>query len=218
MSAKNQTRYQNGKIYKLVSDHTDKIYIGSTCLTLPKRLYGHRSDYTRYKSGKQRYMTSYEMLKLGDVEIILVENYACKDKNELHARERYWIDHFKDICVNKVLPTRSHREYYQTNSRELNRRHRIYAEQHKGDIKKNKAKYYKDNKEAINQKKGIKYQCACGSSYSARHKSRHFKTAMHQEYEQVKSNLEMYQNIRRMISQGQEKVQHILALLHAIHH
>ena len=24
-------RYNNGKIYKLISPHTDKIYVGSTC-------------------------------------------------------------------------------------------------------------------------------------------------------------------------------------------
>ena len=34
-----QSRYQNGKVYKLVNCVDDKIYIGSTCARLSKRFY-----------------------------------------------------------------------------------------------------------------------------------------------------------------------------------
>jgi hypothetical protein len=37
-------KYHNGKIYKLVNDVDDKVYIGSTCQPLYKRLYEHKND------------------------------------------------------------------------------------------------------------------------------------------------------------------------------
>ena len=54
-------RYQNGKIYKLVSDATDDVYYGSTCLPLSKRTYGHKRSYAVYKSNKGKYTTSFKM-------------------------------------------------------------------------------------------------------------------------------------------------------------
>jgi hypothetical protein len=122
MSTKTQARYQSGKIYKLVSDHTDKIYIGSTCMPLPKRLHQHKKNDKRYFQGKMTRTTSFDLIALGEVDIILVENYACNKKNELLARERYWIDHYKDTRVNKNIPTRKecnddnkdkHKAYYE---------------------------------------------------------------------------------------------------------
>lgn len=56
-------------------------------------------------------MSSYKLIELGDIDIILLENYPCKDKNELHARERYYIEQYKDSIVNKVIPTRTIQEY-----------------------------------------------------------------------------------------------------------
>ena len=56
-------RYQNGKIYSIRSYQTDKVYIGSTCMPLAKRLYGHRQNYNRYGKGKFNFITSFEILE-----------------------------------------------------------------------------------------------------------------------------------------------------------
>jgi predicted GIY-YIG superfamily endonuclease len=45
--------YQNGKIYKICSSLTDKIYIGSTTNYLVRRMSDHRSKYIRKKKGHQ---------------------------------------------------------------------------------------------------------------------------------------------------------------------
>ena len=37
--------YKKGKIYKLISKHTNKIYVGSTTLDLNIRLHKHRTNY-----------------------------------------------------------------------------------------------------------------------------------------------------------------------------
>ena len=100
--------YQNGKIYKIVSAQTDKIYIGSSCEKyLSNRLGGHKTQYKHYQAGKSNYISSIEIVKFDDANIVLLESYPCKDKNELHARERYYIEQNKDILVNQYIPNRS---------------------------------------------------------------------------------------------------------------
>ena len=99
-----QSRYRNGKIYKIVSNKTGLVYIGSTCKTLPQRIAQHERDYKQYlKMGKRYnvYMTSFKILKDGNYQIQLVENYPCKN-----SREKYWIE--KPNCINKNIPTQTH--------------------------------------------------------------------------------------------------------------
>ena len=44
--------YQDGKIYAIKSYETDKVYIGSTTLTLQQRFSNHKSAYELYKKKK----------------------------------------------------------------------------------------------------------------------------------------------------------------------
>ena len=100
------SRYRNAKIYKVVSNKSGLIYVGSTCLTLPQRISQHERDYKQYfKTGKKYnvYMSSFKVLEGGDAKIMLLENYPCKNRKQLHAREVYYID--KLNCVNKNIPT-----------------------------------------------------------------------------------------------------------------
>ncbi|ARF11778.1 hypothetical protein Klosneuvirus_2_214 [Klosneuvirus KNV1] len=92
--------YQNGKIYKIISNQIDKVYIGSTTQPLCERLALHRSTYKRYTDNKGHYMTSFELIKYDDAKIILLENYPCKNKEELCSKEQDWIDNTEQ-CVNK---------------------------------------------------------------------------------------------------------------------
>jgi hypothetical protein len=133
--------YQNGKIYKLVSFQTDKIYIGSTCQSLAVRKAGHKDSYKRYLNGQGYSTTSFELIKHGDVDIILLENYSCDSKEELHKRERYYIE--CNDCVNKIIPTRTQQEYYKDNQERL----KEYREQNKDRIKENREK----NKEKLEE-------------------------------------------------------------------
>jgi len=41
---------ESGKIYKIISDSTDKIYIGSTVKTLDERLKEHEKDFLNFFS------------------------------------------------------------------------------------------------------------------------------------------------------------------------
>ena len=101
-------RYRNGKIYKIVSNKTGLVYVGSTCKTLPQRIAQHERDYQQYlRTGKKYniYMTSFKIIKGGDYKIMLIENYPCQNNKQLHAREKYYIE--KINCVNKNIPTQT---------------------------------------------------------------------------------------------------------------
>ena len=103
--------YQDGKIYKIVCDDKDLVYIGSTCEpTLARRLAKHKSSYRDWlKDNRKLYTTSFKILKKNNVDIVLVESCPCNSKDELHKRERHYIESFK--CVNKFVPGRTDKEY-----------------------------------------------------------------------------------------------------------
>ena len=104
--------YQLGKIYKIVSG--DLTYIGSTCEpTLARRMAGHKTRYDSWKAGKTRFVTSFKVIENGNAEIILIETFPCNTKDELHARERYFIEN--TICVNKFIPGQTSKEYNERN-------------------------------------------------------------------------------------------------------
>ena len=151
--------YQKGKIYKLVSDHTDEIYIGSTCQQyLCNRLGTHVRD---FKKGINR-CTCKKLFELGDVKIILIENVPCNSKDELHKRERYYIESMK--CINKYIPGRTVAENYQDK---------------KEHYKKKSNDYYYANKEEIIAKQAKQVVCECGSTSTISHLKRHKKTKKH---------------------------------------
>ena len=98
-------KYTRGKIYKIVSDKSDKIYIGSTIEpTLARRMALHKGNWNAWKNGKGTYTSSYELLELEDAQIILIELYPCKSRDELLSRERYYTDLYKNTTVNKINP------------------------------------------------------------------------------------------------------------------
>ena len=107
--------YQNGKIYKLWSDQSDMLYIGSTTQPLSQRLGGHK------KNIKEKYnITGADMANHTNIKIELIENFPCDSKESLHAREGYYIRLFRNDLLNKRIPGRTRSEYsydyYKANS------------------------------------------------------------------------------------------------------
>ncbi len=79
--------YQNGKIYKLCTDLSDKVYVGSTCLRLSQRKASHKGTSKRSNSRVYQYINS---IGWQNVRIVLLEKYPCNDKDELRSREEYY--------------------------------------------------------------------------------------------------------------------------------
>ena len=109
--------YSKSKIYKIVCNIAGLIYIGSTSQPLCRRIQDHKNDYKRYLNGKHNYVSSFKILENDNYNIILVEDFPCETKEQLHARERYWIENTE--CVNIYIPTRTDKEYYEQNKEKL---------------------------------------------------------------------------------------------------
>ena len=92
--------YQQGKVYKMTIG--DLIYIGSTCQKyLCQRLTQHANAYNYWVKNGKKYISSYELYKIGKPTITLLESYPCNSKDELLACERKYIQQFK--CVNQLM-------------------------------------------------------------------------------------------------------------------
>ena len=104
---------RTGFIYKIHSYNTNLLYYGSTYNKLGKRLANHKSYYKRWLINKKKYVTSFKIIELDDPLITLVESIICNNRDELRARERWYIEN--NNCVNKNIPGRTIKEYYESN-------------------------------------------------------------------------------------------------------
>ena len=89
-----------GKVYKIVSGN--RMYIGSTCFMIEDRLRKHLLDYEFYNRYFNGYCSSYEILKSGCYDIVLLEDNISKE--ELLERESWHIMCNRDMCVNILDP------------------------------------------------------------------------------------------------------------------
>ena len=184
--------YKNGKIYKLWCLDNDLVYYGSTTQPLHKRLYEHKM--------KKNECTSKELFKISDnVNIELVENYPCNNRQELGAREGYYIRNNK--CVNKNITGRTRKEWTEDHREYIDKQNREYREktkEHRIEYNKNWYQQHKDREEFRNKKIAAReaskekaqqvYHCECGSNIKRYEKSRHLKSNKHKEYMSNKTN------------------------------
>jgi len=140
--------YKNGKIYKITDIAYTKMYIGSTCQSLSKRLSKHKNDYKAWKDGKKGKVTSFDLFDEFGIEfckIELIENFACNCKDELQKKEG---EHIKNNdCVNKCIPGRTQREYREANKEKI----KEYYIDNKDKIKEYAKEYQQLNKDNISE-------------------------------------------------------------------
>ena len=161
-----KNKFYNAKIYKLIDNTNDNVYIGSCCSSLRTRLSTHKCSYELFlfkniksyeiiKNGD--YIKSFDIIKNNDYKIELLENCDIKTKQELLARERYFIEN--NECLNKNISDISYKQYYNDNINKIDYYQKEYCETNKNKAK-DKAKEYR-------------------TRYN---KSKHLKTDKHQNY------------------------------------
>ena len=132
-----QNKYAKGVIYKIMSSHSDCVYIGST-IHLSNRLTHHKYIRQLKDAGRKvKNVRSLEITCHDDWKLEIVEEYPCQTKKELTSRERFWIEQHP-TCVNHVIPTRTKKEYHETNEEQKQKsrcRSNIYYQQNKDQIK-----------------------------------------------------------------------------------
>lgn len=189
--------YKKAYIYKIISNNTDKIYIGSTSNKLCKRLAKHKYSYKRYKKNEYAFMTSFLILEKGDYYIEKIKSYYEISKKQLQQKEKKYIKKYKQNCVNKIIPGRTCKEYVEEHKDKVaeyrkqyynDKKEKILQDQKEYRLKNKKEiygklrEYYQKNKEEINKKQSEKFECECGGRYTRSNKSQHKKSVMHQDY------------------------------------
>ena len=150
--------YQNGKIYKLVSNISSDIYIGSTVNKLSHRLNAHKKKSNGCAS-KQLFAND------AVIQIILIELCPCNNKMELRAKEHHYITTLG--CINKRIPfvtdivvvNGDHREwdkaYNSEHAVEVAARNKAYSLEHVVEIATYKKAYHLEHAVEIAAKKKV---------------------------------------------------------------
>jgi|WetSurMetagenome_2_1015567.scaffolds.fasta_scaffold00833_16 hypothetical protein len=82
--------YQNGKIYKIMSDRGPNVYIGSTTKTLQSRFIDHKSVFRNKKDHQSSCYIVFNEYGLDNCYIELIEECPCNTIEELRQNEEYW--------------------------------------------------------------------------------------------------------------------------------
>ena len=143
--------YQNGKIYKIINDENDLVYYGSTTQSLCRRFTRHKDYYKKFLETSKRLCYSTEILKYNNPMIILVEDFPCERKEQLTARERFYIENNK--CVNKYIPGRTPEEYRKDKADIIKKKDIEYRTNNKEFLKESKMNLYNKNKDSENKKR-----------------------------------------------------------------
>jgi hypothetical protein len=173
------------RVYKIVNDIDDKIYVGSTKEKLSKRFGQHKSDYTKNKI-KPRQISKKASFALFDkcgieiCHIVLIVEYMVTSREEQLKYERKHFDELKLHIVNRIRPYVTKEEIVERcNTQNIN-----YASSHK----KEKLAYDKVRRK-LTENCGF-----CHCVISKHHRIRHFKSKKH-KFNKLQFELEELNNI-----------------------
>lgn len=177
--------YSKTIIYKICCNDVNikEIYVGHTT-DLVRRRKEHK--YNCNLESKKEYDTyKYQFIRENggweNWSLVPVEEFACENVIQATIRERYWIEELK-AELNKSIPSRTFKEYLESNKQKINEIKKEYYENNKKIICEKTKKYRDENKEVISEKAKKKFTCECGSICRISDKAEHFKTKKHQKY------------------------------------
>ena len=155
--------FSKAKIYKLVSNISSDVYVGSCLVELSKRFSVH-------KGPSNTCISKSMFINDAIITIVLIENFPCLCKNEMKARELHYITTLE--CINKNKPFvcdinysdyKEWQKQYQLEHKEQIKEYRLenvvnitqqikqYQLDHVEDIKQYEKQYYINHKEEIKQ-------------------------------------------------------------------
>lgn len=164
----------NGKIYKIITPKSDKIYIGSTRQQyLSRRLNQHHYQYRTWLKSKVNFVAVFNLFEefgINNCIIELIEKFKCNTPQELFEREQYWINKNKKLCINI-------QKAYETEE-ERKERWRVTARK---SYHKNRSSETVILKKAAGWAKGKRYCEKCGKWLSRGGFPEHLKSKVHND-------------------------------------
>ena len=186
--------YQNGLIYKIVSNNPDikDCYVGSST-NFKQRKADHKKNCNSEKSKKYN-LNVYKFIRDNggweNWSMVQIEPYPCNTKRELESRERH---HFEQLNanLNSQNPSRTPKEYKQDNREAILAQKKQYRQDNRDTILAYMKQYKKDKKEMRT--------CVCGSTYNygfSANRNEHFSSKKHNNYVAA-----IHDHLRELISQ-----------------
>jgi hypothetical protein len=159
--------YNNAVIYKICCNDVSitDCYVGSTC-NFTRRKCAHKCGCNSI-TNKSYNLNVYTFIRANggweNWNMVQVEAYEAKDKRDLETRERFHMEQLNS-SLNKRVPTRTEKEYYEDNKEQIKKYKKKYDADHKEEIiiknkeyndthKDEMKEYYKNNKTEIGIKK-----------------------------------------------------------------
>jgi hypothetical protein len=152
-----KSKYQNGKIYKIINDIDQLIYVGSTIQTLNSRFTDHKC--VSKLCPERKLYQHFAKLGIEHFKIILIKNYPCAGKTELAIEE----ERYKIMLNAQLNMIRAHQT----------------AEQKREQENKSKNLYYQNNRAKYNERLFCKI---CGKTYIRNNKTQHCRSTRHQKF------------------------------------
>lgn len=171
---------KTGYIYKLaIKDGSlDDCYIGSTsCIKVRKSQHKYSCNNENVKD--HNYYV-YQFIRdnggFDNWQIYPLEKVTFEDKIELIKKEREYIEKIKP-SLNKVIPTRTKKEYREDNHDKISQKKKEYHEANRDKLLEKKKEYRENNKEEINIKRKEQEDCPqCGKTMRKDSIKRHIRS------------------------------------------
>lgn len=155
--------YKKCKIYKLINDKDDMVYVGHTCQAILAQRKSHHKNKS-YRCPTRKVYKHLNEIGWEQVSIVLLEDYPCETEDQAIAREKSWYEKFeKSKLLNTYRPQRTieeHREedreraktYRVINAEKIKKARKIHRENNKELLNMRNKQWREDNKEYMKQK------------------------------------------------------------------
>jgi hypothetical protein len=167
--------YKVGRVYKIIYNKGNIVYVGSTFNELRYRWRDHKYHFKGYLNNKKRSELSiypfFEEFGIENFTIILINEYCVCDKKHLEAYEQLWINKLNCInknssfCIRRLWFQNYYRnnkeeikQHYQNNKEEIKLYKKQYNENNREKIKQNKKEYGKNRKDKIKEYQNKYYE------------------------------------------------------------
>lgn len=178
---KREIDFSKGLIYKIVCRDVEvkDLYVGSTT-NFSKRKGGHKSSCKNQNDANYNlplYKTIREKGGFDAWDMILIENYPCENNNELHSRERHYMEQLHaNLNSRAALRTSQEKKQYQ---KEFDK---AYREENREKLNEDDRNRWNERKEQQNQnRRETIFECECGSQCRVNGKARHERTNKHKK-------------------------------------
>ena len=149
---KTPINYQKSVIYKICCEDVSILdcYVGSTT-NLSRRKPQHKCKCNSEHDKGYNYNV-YQFIRAhggwDNWDVVVVEEYPCENKEQLHTRERYHVE-LLNSTLNKVIPTRTTKEWREDNAGHFKARNKQYGKDNAEHLKAYQKAYQSENAEHI---------------------------------------------------------------------